>query len=416
MQLRATEPTCPLCKHPVSASGGYSDPTRLCEDCRQMVHTIRSTSSTGVAVMDRPQARSMPQPQLAIPTQTEVQLTDTVFAQGTSSFHESATQRGEPDPLAFDSPVSIDRDPFDFDELFEDVSFTTFHVPELPRHSSEPSGEGGDLLVSPSIAEPMRDAASQTQCIASMPAELAEGPSAMAAVIDAATFSPAELNESDPVSDWRTDVTTDDPPVRPFFRHEVVTDQLEDPVQSHIYSKADHVFLVPRDGLNKTARLKFSVAAALVVCCGIAGYFLMYRPSIQASQTKQAITEQTSAPVTGRLAVSQSLFPASGPGSEAKESQRLHPEKENSEARYSLQAAAFPDEAGANEFCERLKRAGVPAYIVAADIAGRGRWFRIRVGRFESTQDAERFASESRRRARAAGLSLQLIVSSYDKP
>lgn len=414
MQLTATEAKCPLCKHPVSASGGYSDPTRLCEDCRRMVHTIRTVSSTRVAVMDTPQARVMPQPQMAIPVQAEVQLTD--IARSTNCFHETATRRDEPDPLAFDSPVSIDRDPFDFDELFEDVSFRPFHVPELPRDSSETSGEGGDLQVSPSIAEPMRDATFQTQCIAYMPAEPTEGPSAMAAVSDAASVSPAELNESDPVSDCRFDVTTDDPPVQPFFRHEAVTDQLQDPVQRHIYSQEDHLFLVPRDGLNKAARLRFSVAAALVVCCGIAGYFLMYRPSIQASQTNRATTEPTSAPVTGRLAVSQSLLPASGPGSEAKDSQRLQPEKENSEARYSLQAAAFPNEAGANEFCERLKRAGVPAYIVAADIAGRGRWFRIRVGRFESTQDADRFASESRRRARAAGLSLQLIVSSYDKP
>lgn len=415
MQFTATKATCPLCKHPISAGAGHSDPTRLCEDCRLMVHTIRSSSSTGVAVMDTPQARSMPQPQLAIPVQFEVRITDEVVARGASGSHESATMVDEPDLLAFDSPVGVDRDPFDFDELLEDVSFGTSHVPKLPPHWSEPPGEG-DLHVSPAIDEPMREAAPQPGCTASLPAELAEGPSAMAAVIAATSISPAELNEGDPVSDRRIGVTTDSLPVRPFLRHEVVTDPLEDPVQSRDYSREDHPLVVPRDGLSKVARLTLSVAAGLVVCCGIAGYFLMYRPSIQASQTKQAITEQTSAPVTGRQAVSQPLSPAAGSRSEANESQRLQPETENSEKRYSLQAAAFPNEAGANEFCERLKRAGVPAYIVSADIAGRGRWFRIRVGRFESTQDADSFASESRRRARAAGLNLQLIVSSYDKP
>ena len=63
-----------------------------------------------------------------------------------------------------------------------------------------------------------------------------------------------------------------------------------------------------------------------------------------------------------------------------------------------------------------MKRAGVPAYTVAAEIAGRGKWFRVRVGRFETANDAEKFASEARLRARASGLNLQLIVCSYETP
>ncbi|MFY9611355.1 MAG: SPOR domain-containing protein [Blastocatellia bacterium] len=415
MQLTATEATCPLCKQPVSGGGGHSDPTRLCEDCRRMVHAIRSTKSTSLAVMDSPQARSMPQPPLAIPLQNELQISDEVVARRTRSSHESATQVGEPDLLALDPLAGFDRDPFDFDELFKDVSFSTSHVPASPRHSTEASGEC-DLQVSPAIGETMREAAPQPQCTTAMPAELAEESSAMAAVNAATPISPAELNESDPVSDCRIGFTIDGPPVRPFLRHEVVTDPLEAPVQHRDHSQEDLPLSVPRIRLSKIARLKLPVAAALVVCCGIAGYFLMYRPSIQASQTSQAVTEQTSAPVTGRQAVPQPLSPAPGAGSEAKESQGLQIENENSEVRYSLQAAAFPNKAGADEFCERLKRAGVPAYVASAEIAGRGRWFRVRVGRFETAQDADRFASESRRRARAVGLNLQLIVSSYDKP
>ena len=99
-----------------------------------------------------------------------------------------------------------------------------------------------------------------------------------------------------------------------------------------------------------------------------------------------------------------------------KPGENLRASNEAGAGRYSLQAAAFPNENGANEFCERLKRAGVPAYTVSAEIAGRGKWFRVRVGRFENTQDAERFAVEARQRARASGLNLQLIVSSYETP
>lgn len=410
MQLTATEAICPLCKHPVGAGSGHSDPTRLCDDCRRIVQTIRSNTSTGVAVMEAPQPSSIPQPPKAIPVQTDVQILDEVVAQGTVW---SAIPVGEPDLVGLDSLAGVDRDPFDIDELFEDV-FSGSSVPaEWPRHSSEVSRET-ILQVSPAIPEPVHEAVPQSESTLSVPAELADGPPAMAAVIDAAFASPADLTESDSESDSRIDCTPDCPPVLPLLRHEVVTDPLEDPGQNWTYSRDDYPLLVSRPGLSYAARLKLSIAAALVVCCVIAGYFLIYRQSIQAAQTKRSNVEQSSAAtVTERPLVPQPS--ASAPGSEAPESQGLRTE-DDIEGRYSLQAAAFPNEAGANEFCERLKRAGVPAYVVSAEIAGRGRWFRVRVGKFETAQDADRFASESRRRARAAGLNLQLIVSSYDKP
>lgn len=406
MQLTATEATCPLCKHPVNAVGGHSDPTRLCENCRRLVHTIRSTSSASVAVIDTPHGQSMPQPPVAIPVQTEVQITE-VVAQGPSSSHQSAIQTCEPDLLGLDSPAILDRDPFDFDELFDDVLFGASLEP--PRRSSERSDED-DLQIPPVIAEPMREAAPQQEYAASLPAEIGDGAGSAAADFEATFVSPAELNEEDPVSDSPTSLQTDNPPVQPFLPYEVVTNQFENPLQG---KTEDRPLLAPRVWLTTGARLKVTVAATLIICFGIAGYLLMYRPSIQASQTRQATTEQASAAVSGSQ---QPLPTALASASEAKESPVLQTENESSERRFSLQAAAFPNEGGANQFCERLKRAGVPAYVVSAEIAGRGRWFRVRVGRFETAQDADRFASESRRRARAAGLNLQLIVSSYDKP
>lgn len=361
--------------------------------------------------MDTLQASSMPQPPMAIPVQPEVPIIDEVVAQGTI---RSATPVGEPDLVGLAPLSGVDRDPFDIDELFADVFSGSSAPAEWPRHSCEPSRET-IMQVSPAIREPVHETAPQPESTPSVRAELADAPPAMAAVIDTAA-SPAELNESDSGSDSRIGcTTTDGPPVQPLLRHEVVTDPLESPGQEGTYSQENYPLLLPSAGLGKAARLKLSVAAVLVVCCVTAAYFLIYRPSIQAAQTKQTNAEQSlAAPLTGRPAVPQS--PASAPGSETTESQGLRTSEDNVEGRYSLQAAAFPNEAGANEFCERLKRAGVPAYVVSAEIAGRGRWFRVRVGKFESAQEADRFASESRRRARAAGLNLQLIVSSYDKP
>jgi len=84
-------------------------------------------------------------------------------------------------------------------------------------------------------------------------------------------------------------------------------------------------------------------------------------------------------------------------------------------AKYSLQAASFPKEAQAKEFSDKLVRAGVPAYIMSIDIPHRGKWFRVRVGRFPSADEAGRYASQARQRARAAGITLDLIVCDFEK-
>jgi cell division septation protein DedD len=82
----------------------------------------------------------------------------------------------------------------------------------------------------------------------------------------------------------------------------------------------------------------------------------------------------------------------------------------------SLQAASFPNQAAANAFSERLARAGVPAYVVAADIPKRGRWYRVRAGKFATAEEARRYAVEWRQRARAAGIGIDLVTCNYDQP
>lgn len=411
MQLTATEATCPLCKHPVVS--GRSDPTRLCEDCRRIVHTIRSTSGGGVAIADAPQERTVAQPPPSI--QGQIRITDKAVAAEISNPRESANRVAEPELPIVDPFAGGDRDPFDFDELFGDVFSGAPRSAEPPRHSREASVED-ELPVSPALAAPIPEAAVQAQIAAFPPSELVEQPSATADILIEPSVSPTEPSESDPEAGYATSVTPDEAAVPLFLRHEVVTDSLEEPVQGSNYCQEDHPVVAPGGGLSKAAKLTLSVSAAVVLCCGVAGYLLVYRPSIQASQTKQTVSEQTSKPATGGHSIPLPLPSAPEPGSEVKESEGRQSENENTEGRYALQAAAFPSEPGATEFCERLKRAGVPAYVASADIAGRGRWFRVRVGRFESAEEANRFAAESRRRARASGLNLQLIVSSYDKP
>jgi cell division septation protein DedD len=82
----------------------------------------------------------------------------------------------------------------------------------------------------------------------------------------------------------------------------------------------------------------------------------------------------------------------------------------------SLQAASFPNQAAATAFSERLAKAGVPAYVVAADIPKRGRWYRVRAGKFATAEEARRYAAEWRQRARAAGIGIDLVTCNYDQP
>ncbi|HEU4391741.1 MAG TPA: SPOR domain-containing protein [Blastocatellia bacterium] len=83
---------------------------------------------------------------------------------------------------------------------------------------------------------------------------------------------------------------------------------------------------------------------------------------------------------------------------------------------YALQAASFPNDGGAKQYSERLVRAGVPAYVVSADIPHRGRWYRVRAGRFATADEARKYAADWQQRARAAGINIQLVTCDYTQP
>lgn len=85
----------------------------------------------------------------------------------------------------------------------------------------------------------------------------------------------------------------------------------------------------------------------------------------------------------------------------------------NGQGKISLQAASFPSEQAANEFSEKLIRSGVPTYIASANIPGKGKWYRVRVGRFMNAADAEKYAAQAKQRAKATGLNLDLVVCDY---
>jgi len=166
---------------------------------------------------------------------------------------------------------------------------------------------------------------------------------------------------------------------------------------------------------HATLRFALAVFALLAACAAV--YFFTNQ-ALSEPVESAATNQQESSPAQPAGEVAASSEPQQAPATEATLAASAAPANELASAQegaYSLQAASFPNEAAAIEFSQKLTSAGIDAYIVPADIAGRGRWFRVRAGRFLTTDEAQKYAALSRQRARAAGMNIQLIVCDYGK-
>ncbi len=67
---------------------------------------------------------------------------------------------------------------------------------------------------------------------------------------------------------------------------------------------------------------------------------------------------------------------------------------EDDPAHYSLQVGAFPDASSAQSLVERLSQKGYAVRIVSAEVAGKGTWYRVRVGDFKARDKAEQKCSQ----------------------
>jgi cell division septation protein DedD len=194
------------------------------------------------------------------------------------------------------------------------------------------------------------------------------------------------------------------------------------------YTNNEWPVLVGPKKQRSLAKLRVLVIIVLLASAA-AAYFLFYQsasPGSPDAQRGSAVTEPhasaaTSAPTDASsqpqlLSSDATATPESRPGQPTASEVKSPSGNEEARGRFSLQAAAFPTQASADEFAEKLKRVGVASYVVNADLARRGRWFRVRVGRFDTAEDAQRFGAEAQLRAKAVGLSLQLIVCQYEQP
>lgn len=86
----------------------------------------------------------------------------------------------------------------------------------------------------------------------------------------------------------------------------------------------------------------------------------------------------------------QKLAPkaAAEPKPETKEA-RENPGTRTAGKTWSVQVNSFPDEKSAHDLIDRLKNKGYNAFVTEATVTGKT-WYRVRVGRFTSREEAEK--------------------------
>lgn len=201
---------------------------------------------------------------------------------------------------------------------------------------------------------------------------------------------------------------------------------LPDPRSAATDSVDEWQLIADDDSEPKSSSVPWKLILVLVVIAlgGAAGYYA-YRTYIAPRLNQTQIDAKNSVPPASAAAPSQpaqksqptsAQTTSSGGQTNPQPAGQAASSIESGGGMFALQASSVPNEASAKEFSEKLIRSGIAAYVVAADLGKRGKWYRVRVGRFDDRNEAAKFAEQSRQRARAAGLNLQLMVCDYEKP
>jgi cell division septation protein DedD len=232
----------------------------------------------------------------------------------------------------------------------------------------------------------------------------------------------AQINwESDPQVWESTEPSTD--PLATGYLVEANTAENPDAEQTQSHDEWPVLMASARRSPSNKMRAGMVLVTLLVSVAAI--YFLIYLPlSGGKRENSLAVREVSAAPfpaASESAGLSQPGAPSVAPAtvSQSKLDAGTSSKQENSigdaRGQFSLQAAAFPEESGAAEFAQKLKRAGLPSYVVSANVGKRGTWYRVRVGRFESAEAAKRYAADAQLRSKPSGISLQLIVCPYEQ-
>ena len=393
---------CPLCKRELSA-GTLN--TRLCEQCQALVQTASRPANIGTAGSSRSLnaqlASASSPPDIA---SAHLAIESNEIAESHSASHHDVNPANSE---LFDIKDEFVAPP---DHEFSDSTpyITEANLPEPAAEDSIPIKE--DEVTEDGLQAPVDGIDSQAFSHSNSSNYLT------ADIETRSTTAPAEDE-----SRWLS--TTPE---------KVSADPWEDALPASEFSRNEWPVLVgpPRDGL--IARFKTQIIVTVVLALLAGAYYLMYRQSATqpvidspgpllpskvvepgasakpSSDSAESKTPSSSADSTENAESKAAL--------QAKDKPVATFESDNAQGKFALQAAAYPNRAAAAEFADKLKAARIASYVVNVELPHRGTWYRVRVGRFNTAADAQKFAAEAQLRARAAGMSLELIVSPFEQP
>ncbi len=76
------------------------------------------------------------------------------------------------------------------------------------------------------------------------------------------------------------------------------------------------------------------------------------------------------------------------------------PGRTESDGKFTVQVASYREEEDARELAAGLTRKGYRAFVTAAEVPGKGTWYRVRVGRFGTRKEAASFGESLKRKER----------------
>lgn len=422
MQAETLTQTCPLCRR--SATDAHDAPgTRLCRDCRSMLAPILPRAGAvqpdyAVALGAAPLAQASA-PVLA----REVDFDELAFTPA-AAIDENFAQLDEDEEAVvfFNTPPAAgapaEARPAAFAPSFKPTAPEAFVTPDLY--------EAPEVFIAPDQYEDDIEPATETATPVTLPVAPAHAQQA-AFVAEATADETAPATVTVPAADLSVEEpATNTAPSADLFAEAAAApaappaDPWDDPLPAWEYSHNEWPLLVKDKPPSRVSRIKWPLVAVLVIGIAAAAYFLFLRPHGEATATQQALTvpaEQSPAPAppAAKPTPQANATPAAAQETKAAAQPPAGPAAEG-QWKHALQAMASPVEGEANAFAERLKTAAIPAYVVRAEVNGHV-WYRVRVGRFATAEEAQRYGAEARSRARAAGVALkELQVTAYDKP
>jgi cell division septation protein DedD len=458
MHLEMTNKICALCKRPVAANG-HSDPARLCEECRSLIETILPNADSSV-LMEVEQAHEFALPQFATAGVAHPAIAAHAPLEEDMEAVEITSRPGRYELTSFDPVADFDELQADrltvieteyLDEFEASSDSAGMPVRDLPGTAGEWVGQAGEPAEQePEVyimSEQPQDFYGDAEAFGPAPSEKLQRLDASHDDWPAQSIDSPQAAETDVPADFKSETSKGseaaedaavvaDTEAAPY---QAAIDPWDDPLPAWEQSRNEYPLYVGISERKPRLRLKRLLVPAALLACLVAAYFV-FQSAGGAPKNEQAVagsaggSSESSPPAASTQAPDQTKTEGGGarqvtPDSHDTAADASAEKKDAPVAgvsagggaetrwRYSLQAMASQSEDEAGAFAERVRGAGLPAYVISADIANRGRWFRVRVGGFDTAQEAQRFAAEARARAKTAGVALRdLNVVDYVKP